>query len=179
MSKSLKRYLANDVKARLGDARSVVVVQLTGLSVAKANELRGKLRAEGAQMTVLRNRVAAKAFEDLGMNGLGDVLSGMSAIAHGDGAESVLSVSRVLTDWTKSQKESGIAILGGYMDGKVLGPADVATLATLPSREQLLAMIASAVSAPMQTIAAQINEMFAGVVRAVDAVREQKEGAAA
>ena len=179
MSKALKRYLAADVKSRLGDARDVVVVQLDRLTVEKSNDLRGKLRAEGARMTVLRNRVAAKAFEDLGLDGLDGVLDGMSAIAHGEGEESVLSVSRVLTDFAKANKEGGIKILGGYMDGRVLEASDVATLATLPSKDQLLAMIASTVVAPMQNIAIQLNEMIAGVARAVDAVREQKESAAA
>ena len=140
MSKKLKRYLASDVKSRLGEARDVVVVQLSGLTVEKSNELRGKLRAEGAHMTVLRNRVATKAFDELGMEGLGEVLDGMSAIAHGEGDESVLAVSRVLADWTKANKESGIKVLGGYMDGQVLEAKDVATLATLPTREQLLSM---------------------------------------
>ena len=54
---------------------------------------------------------------------------------------------------------------------------DVETLATLPTRDQLLSMIASAVSAPIQNIAAQVNELLVGVARAVDAVREQKEEA--
>jgi large subunit ribosomal protein L10 len=174
MSKQLKRYLASDVKSRLGDSRDVVVVQLSGLSVEKSNDLRGKLRAEGAHMTVLRNRVATKAFDELGMEGLGDVLDGMSAIAHGEGDEMVLAVSRVLADWTKANKDAGIKVLGGYMDGKVLEAKDVATLATLPTRDQLLSMIASAVVAPMQNIAGQLNEMLSGVARAVDAVHGQK-----
>ena len=81
MSKALKRYLAADVKARLGDARDVVVVQLDRLTVEKSNDLRGKLRAEGARMTVLRNRVAARAFEDLGLEGLDGVLDGLWQIS--------------------------------------------------------------------------------------------------
>lgn len=177
MSKKLKRFLASDVKSRLGDTRDVVVVQVSGLTVEKSNDLRGKLRAEGAHMTVLRNRVAAKAFEELGMDGLGDVLDGMSAIAHGEGDETVLAVSRVLADWAKANKDSGLKVLGGYMDGKVLEAQDVATLATLPTRDQLLSMIASAVVAPMQNIAGQINEMLSGVARAVGAVHEQKAAA--
>ena len=90
-----------------------------------------------------------------------------------------MSVSRVLTDFAKANKEGGITILGGYMDGRVLEASEVATLATLPTKDQLLSMIASTVVAPMQNIAIQLNEMIAGVARAVDAVREQKESAAA
>ena len=102
----------------------------------------------------------------------------VTAVVRGEGEEAVLHVSRVLTDFAKANKEGGIKILGGYMDGKVLEASDVATLATLPSKDQLLSMIASAVVAPMQNIAGQVNEMLSGVARAVDAVREQKEQAA-
>ena len=175
MSKTLKRYIKDDIKARIGDQRSVVVLRLEKFTVERANELRGKLRHEGARLTVLRNRVARRAFDELSMKGAGDILNGMSAVAHG-GHDGVLTVSRVLSDWTK-RKDAGVVILGGFVDGQVLSPAQVEVLATLPSRPQLLAMIASAVSAPMQQIASQLNELIAGVARAVDAVREQKDTA--
>ncbi len=177
MSKALKRYIAADIKSRMGDDKSLVVVQLDRLTVARVNDLRSKLRAEGAQMTVLKNRVASKVFDDMGLDGLGGVLEGMSAVAHGGGDEGVLTVSRIVTDFAKANKESTVHVLGGFMDGRVLSVGDVNTLATLPSRDDLLSMIASAVVAPMQNIAGQLNEMLAGVARAVDAVREQKEKA--
>lgn len=177
MSKQLKTFLAQDLKTRLGDTRSVIVLRLDKFDVAHANDLRGKLRGQGARMTVLRNRVARYAFQDLGMDGVQTLLKGMNAVAYG-GPDGVLAVSRALSDWTKKNKASGVEILGGYVDGRVITSADVETLATLPSRDQLLAMIASTVTAPMQSIASQVNELIAGVARAVDAVREQKEKAA-
>ncbi len=176
MSKLLKQYLKDDLKSRIGEDRDVIVVGLDRFNVDMANDLRNRLRTDGARMTTLRNRVARRAFDELGMDGLGDIVSGMAAVAHG-GSEGALSVSRVLTDWNQKHKDGGIVLLGGYMEGRVLGAADVEKLATMPSRDQLLSMIASAVSAPMQNIAGQINELLAGVARAVDAVREQKETA--
>jgi large subunit ribosomal protein L10 len=177
MSKKLKTYLRQDFRKRLGDERAVVVISLSKLSVANANDLRKSLRKQGARMTVLRNRIARKAFEEVGMADASKVVKGMSAVAYG-GPDGILGVSRVLSDWTKKNKEAGVQVLGGFMDGQVLQPAQVEVLATLPSKPELLAMIASAVSAPMQSIASQLNEMIAGVARAVDAVREQKEKAA-
>jgi large subunit ribosomal protein L10 len=176
MSKELKKLLKDDFKKRLGDERSVIVLKLDKFSVERANDLRAKLRGEGARMTVLRNRVAEKAFGELDMDGAGDLLAGMSAVAYG-GTDGAASVSRVVSDWTKKNKDAGISVLGGYVEGRKLSPAEVEVLATLPNRAQLLAMIASAVSAPMQQIASQVNELLAGVARAVDAVRESKEKA--
>ena len=174
MSKQLKSWLKDDVKRKLGDERSVVVLKLDKFNVERANDLRTKLRGEGARMTVLRNRVARRALAELDMKDAGDVVKGMSALAYG-GTDGVLTVSRVVSDWTKKNKDGGITVLGGFVDGQKLTSQQVETLATLPSRPQLLAMIASAVSAPMQQIASQVNELLAGVARAVDAVREEKE----
>lgn len=175
MSKALKTYLADDLKARLGDERDMVMVQLDRLSVEKANDLRNRLRDHGARMTVIRNRIAKLAFTDLGIGEIADLMDGMSAVAFG-GEDGVLAVSKTLAEWSKKNKEGGIKIVGGYMEGKLLTAAEVGTLATLPSRDGLLAMIASAVAAPMQQIAAQMNELLAGVARAVGAVAEQKQG---
>jgi large subunit ribosomal protein L10 len=176
MSKQLKRYLKDDFKKRLGSERSMIVLRLDKFTGARANELRTKLRGEGARMTVVRNRVASLALEELDMKGAGEVFAGMSAVAYG-GADGAASVSRVVTEWTKKNKDTGVSVLGGFMDGRKLSPAEVEVLATLPNRQQLLSMIASAVAMPMQQIASQVNEMIAGVARAVDAVREQQEKA--
>ena len=177
MSKQLKRYLKEDVKKRLGSERSVIVLKLDKFSVERANDLRTKLRGEGARMTVVRNRVARLALAELDMKPAGEVVTGMSALAYG-GTDGVMTVSRVVSEWTKKNKDAGVQILGGYMDGQVLSPPEVETLAGLPGKPELLSMIASAVSAPMQNIASQVNEMLAGVASAGDAVREQKEKAA-
>lgn len=177
MSKKLKDWLREDFKRRLGDERAVVILRINKFTVASANDLRGTLRKQGARMTVLRNRVGRKAFDDLGIGGAGKLLKGMSAVAYG-GRDGLPAVSRIVSEWTKKNKDAGVQILGGYMDGQVLSPPEVETLAGLPGKPELLSMIASAVSAPMQNIASQVNEMLAGVARAVDAVREQKEKAA-
>ncbi len=177
MSKKLKSYLREDVKRKLGDERALVVLRINKLSVANANDLRRSLRKQGARMSVMRNRVARRAFEEIGIGGAGGMLKGMSAVAYG-GQDGVLGVSRVLSEWTKKNKDAGVSILGGWMDGQALKASEVETLAGLPGKAELLSMIASAVTAPMQSIASQVNEIIAGVARAVDAVREQKEKAA-
>lgn len=177
MSKQLKNWLREDLNRRLGSERSVVVLSIEKFGVAGANELRGSLRRQGARMTVLRNRVARRSFDELGMGGAGNAVKGMSAIAYG-GKDGLPAVSRVLTEFRRKNKDAGVQILGGFMDGQALSAADVEALAGLPGKPELLAMIASAVVAPMQNIASQVNELIAGVARAVDAVRDQKEKAA-
>jgi len=176
MSKQLKMYLKDDFKKRLGNERSVIVLKLDKFSVERANELRTKLRGEGARMTVVHNRIARLALSELDMAGAGELLTGMNAVAYG-GTDGASSVSRVVSEWTKKNKDTGVSVLGGFVDGRKLSPSEVEILATLPTRPQLLAMIAAVVAAPMQQIASQVSELLAGVARAVDAVRESKEKA--
>ena len=176
MSKALKRYLADDLRNRLGDERDMIVLRLDKFTVARANDLRSKLRSQGASMTVVRNRVAKHAFETLGVGEITQLFKGVNAIAYG-GEDGAMGVSRALAAWSKDNKDGGIEIVGGYMEGKVISATEVTTLATMPTRDQLLAMIASTVVAPVQQIAVQVSEMIASIARAVDAVREQKEAA--
>src|SRR5690349_2384301 len=145
MSKQLKRWLKDDFKKRLGNERSVVVLKLDKFSVERANDLRAKLRGEGARMTVVKNSVTRLAFSELEMKDAGELMNGMNAVAYG-GTDGVLSVSRVVTEWAKKNKDGGVSVLGGFVDGQRLSAAEVETLATLPNRNQLLSMIASAVS---------------------------------
>lgn len=95
MSKQLKNWLREDFRRRLGDDRAVVVLRIEKFTVASANDLRGNLRRQGARMTVLRNRVARRTFDELGMGGAGGLLKGMSAIAYG-GRDGLPAVSRVI-----------------------------------------------------------------------------------
>ena len=176
MSKALKRYIADDLKNRLGDERDMIVVRIEKFTVAGANDLRTKLRSHGARLTVVHNRVAGHAFEALDAGAVTSLFKGMCAVVYG-GDDGVLAIARTLAQWTKENKDGGIQVVGGFMEGKLLSEADVKTLATMPSRDQLLAMIASAVAAPMQQIAGQLNEMIASIARAVDAVRTKKEQA--
>lgn len=174
MSKALKRYIADDLATRLGDERDVIVVRLEKHKVDKANDLRNKLRANGASMTVVRNRVAKHAFEPLGISEVVELFQGVSAIAYG-GEDGAMGVSRVLNDWVKDNKDGGVEIVGGFMEGKLITSDDVTTLATMPTRDELLSMLAGLVVAPVQQIASQVSEMIGGIAGLVEALREKRE----
>ena len=135
MSKQLKNWLREDFRRRLGDERSVVVLRIEKFTVSSANDLRGSLRRHGARMTVLRNRIARRTFDELGMGDAGKVVKGMSAVAYG-GKDGLPAVSRVLSDWTKKNKDAGVQILGGYMDGQVLSAPEVEAVAGLPGQPE-------------------------------------------
>ena len=173
MSKRLKLLMAEELKGRIQDHDSCVVVGVGPLTVENASELRNELRDLGLSFTVVKNRVAQHALADIGWDGVGELLSGSSALAYGEGG--ALAASKVLVGWEKKAPEA-ILIQGGLLEGKVLDTQAVRQLATIPDKPVLYSMLAAAVSAPVTQVASLVNDILAGVARAVSAVADKQGG---
>jgi large subunit ribosomal protein L10 len=170
MSKRVKNLMVKELADELRAAQSCVVVGLGPLDVATTTEFRSDLRAKGLRVRVLKNRVAAHAMQELGWDGVGGLLTGTSAVAFGEGGAIV--ASKCLLDWERKLKQK-VEVRGGWLEGRLLGVADVRTLATIPDKKTLLSMIASAVTAPVSQIAGLLGEMISGVARAVGAAADK------
>ena len=178
MSMRLKRLMAQELKDRVEDHDSCVVVGIGPLTVENANGLRNALRDQGVELTVVKNRVARHALAEIGWDGVGELLSGSSALAYGEGG--ALAASKILVDWEKKAPDA-INIQGGLLEGRVLDTQAVRQLATIPDKPVLYSMLAAAVAAPMTTVAGLVSEILAGVAmagvaRAVGAVAEKQGG---
>ncbi|MCU0726097.1 MAG: 50S ribosomal protein L10 [Planctomycetes bacterium] len=172
MSKRVKSLIVKELSGELRSAESCVVVGLEGLDVATTTEFRSDLRQKGVRVRVLKNRVATHAMKEVGWEGVGDMFSGMSAVAFGEGG--AVAASKCLVDWERKLKDK-LKIRGGWVEGRIVGVEDVRILATIPDRKTLLSMIAAAVAAPMSGIASVVGEMISGVARAVGAAAEKAE----
>lgn len=159
------------LREKLGAARSAVLTDFRGLSVAEITELRTLLRKSAVEYTVVKNTLARIAVRDTRLAGLADSFQGPTAIAIS--REDPVAASRILAAWGKGRPT--FAVKGGVVEGQLVGPADIAALADLPPREVLLARMAGAFQAPLQAL---VN-VLAGPVRALasvlDQVRQQKE----
>ena len=96
---------------------------------------------------------------------------GGKTVAYGEGG--ALTASKILVDWAKKAPDS-LTIRGGFLEGRLLDVDAVKKLATIPDRETLYSLLASAVAAPVTQVATLVSELLAGVPRAVGAVEEQK-----
>ena len=173
MSKRLKTLLANELRGRIEDHDSCVVIGVGPLTVENVTALRTELREKGVRLTIVKNRVAQHAFADIGWDGVGELLSGPSALAYGDGG--ALAASKILVDWERKIPDR-ISIQGGMLEGKVLDTGAVRQLATIPDKPVLYSMLAAAVAAPVTQVATLVGEILAGVARAVGAVAEKQGG---
>jgi large subunit ribosomal protein L10 len=118
------------------NAGAVVVTHYLGLTVKELEDLRGRLRAEGAKLQVVKNTLAQKALEGRAGEGGDALFTGPVAIAY---APDPVSAAKVATDFAKTNDK--FTVVGGVMGTTVLNTAGVSALATLPSLDQLRAQL--------------------------------------
>lgn len=160
------------VKEKLAETKSLVVADYRGLSVEKMTELRAKLREEGVELRVIKNRLAKIALKESGLDPMDDYLKGMTTIAFG--MKDPVSPAKVLAAFAKDNEQ--LRIIAGQMDGQLLDAAGVDELAKLPSREVLLSRLLGSLTSPISKVAYGLNQTVAKVVYAIDAVGRQKAG---
>ena len=137
----LKQPVVQAIAEDIKDAASVVLVDYRGLTVAEDTALRKELREAGVQYKVYKNTLMDRAFKDLNVD-LEEGLTGPSALAFG---EDEVAPIKVLSDYAKDHQ--ALVLKVGVVDGKVSDKAALAELATIPSREGLLTMLATGMMA--------------------------------
>ena len=131
-----KQEVIDEIKSRITDSKGIVLFDYRGLTDSEAKELRRSLRQTGADYKVYKNTLMARALNDLNID-LNDSLQGPSALAY---SEDQIAPIKVLTDFAK--KHPAVILKVGIVDNEVTDKAKLASLATIPSREGLLTMLA-------------------------------------
>ncbi len=153
------------LREKLSGARSAVLTDFRGLSVAEMTELRTLLRKSAVEYMVVKNTLAKIAVAETELASLAAQLEGPTAIAIS--RADLVAPSKVLATWSKTRPT--FIIKGGVVEGRLMSPADIAVLAALPPREVLLARLAGTVQAPLQGL---VN-VLAGPIRALASVLDQ------
>ncbi len=161
------------IKEELGEVSALWVVDYRGLSVKEAQQLRREIRAAGAHLTVYKNTLMKLALEELEMPAMDDILAGPNAFVFADGDPA--AAAKAIKDFAEDNET--LVVKGGVMDGNVYDAAQIEAIASLPSREQLLAQIAGAISGVARGLATAIDGVPSGLARALSQVAEQKPAA--
>ena len=132
-----KAGVVSEIKEKFENAKSVVMFDYRGLSVAEVTELRRKLREAGADYKVYKNTLTKRALDELNIN-MDDYLSGPSAISFGTDE---LSIVKIINDFAKEHE--ALELKAGIVEGKVAGLDDLKRYAAIPSRDMLLTMLAA------------------------------------
>ncbi|MEO5691488.1 MAG: 50S ribosomal protein L10 [Usitatibacter sp.] len=169
-----KKEVVAEVSERLKNAQSVVLAEYRGLPVEDITVLRSQARASGVYLRVLKNSLARRAVQGTPFEKLADKMIG--PLAYGISDDPV-AAAKVLHTYAK--KNDKLVIMGGAMPNYMMGAKEVASLAMMPSREQLLATLMGTMQAPVAKFVQTLNEVPGKFVRTLAAVRDQKEQASA
>lgn len=169
-----KQAVVAEVSAELTKAQAVVLAEYRGLQVGDMTELRRKARSSGVYLRVLKNTLARRAVADTPFKGLAEKMIG--PLAYGISSDPV-AAAKVLQEFAKGNEK--LVIRAGAMANLVMSPKEVADLARMPSRQELLATLMATMQAPLAKLVRTLNEVPGKFARTVAAVRDQKEKQAA
>jgi len=176
MKRTDKDAFIGDLHEKLSDASAFYLTDFTGLNVKQMTQFRARLRKEGVDYVVVKNTLAQRALHDLNLPDVAGFFSGPTGLVIG--RSDPVAAARVLTDFAREFGDRP-AVKVGIVERREVTADQVKKLAELPSREVLLAQIAGGLQAPMSRLAGGMSQLLAGFARAVDALRQQKEGAGA
>ena len=148
MDRSQKAESVAQLNATFSEVGLVVITRNLGMSVAQSTALRGKVREAGATYKVAKNRLAKLAIADTQYSGIGDFLTGPTAIAT---SVDPVAAAKAVVDFAKTTDK--IEIVGGAMGSQVLNAEGVKALAAMPSLDELRAKLVGLVQAPATKIA--------------------------
>ena len=174
MSLSLeqKQAVVGEIATKVKSAQAIVLAEYRGITVGHMTQLRAKARASNVYLRVLKNTLARRAVAETPFAGLSDQMVG--PLAYGI-SEDPVAVAKVLSDFAKTNDK--FVVKGGAMANYVMSSKDIANLANMPSREQLIATLMGTMLAPIAKFVQTLNEVPAKFVRALAAVRDQKQSA--
>jgi large subunit ribosomal protein L10 len=161
------------VEGRLASTDTVLAADFRGLSVKQVSQLRGSLREAEAEMTVVKNTLARRAATSTGREALLPYLDGPTGLVWVDG--DAATAAKALHQF--SQGNDALKIKGGLLEGADISAEGIGRLASLPSREVLIAQLAGGVAAPLRNLAGGMNNLISGLARTLAAVQEQKAAA--
>jgi large subunit ribosomal protein L10 len=169
-----KAAVVEDVGARVASAQAIIVAEYRGLGVEAITGLRRQARQSGVYLRVLKNTLARRAIAGTPFEGLTDQLVG--PLIYGISNDPVLC-AKVLADFAKSNDK--LALKAGAMPNFVMNTDAVKALASMPSRDELLARLLGTMQAPIAQFVRTANEVPGRFVRTLAALRDQREQAAA
>lgn len=160
-----------EIQEKLQKSQSVMFLDYRGLTVSEVTELRNKMRAAGVEYKVIKNTMMRRAAKEAGVEGLDEILEGPTAVAFG--YEDPVAPAKILVDFIENAKKTQLK--GGVLAGRAMNQAEIKDLASLPSKEQLLAKLMGSLNAPVTGLVMALSGIPRKLVYALNAIKEKKE----
>ena len=147
MKRTEKEQLVSELKGKMDGATALYFTDFTGLNVKRMTDLRRRLRKAGVEYVVIKNTLALRAVNESGLTG-GTLKGPTGVVVSKDAA----AAAKVLVDFAR-ENEQKPTLKGGLVAGEVVSEADVKKLATLPSKEVALSLMAGAMNGVLMVFA--------------------------
>jgi large subunit ribosomal protein L10 len=168
-----KKKIVEDLKEKFATTKVVIVTDYKGLNVAQMTDLRRKLSEANVEYQVVKNTLLTRASKDTDAALLADVFKGPSGIALS--FDDPVAPAKVLTQFAKDHQK--LEIKAGVMAGKLMDVAAITALSKLPSREELLSQVLSAMNAVPTGFVQALADVPRRMVNVLNSIKEQKEAA--
>jgi len=174
MPTARKERIVKELSELLSRARIAILTDYRGLKVDEMAEVRRRLGEVGADYRVVKNSLTRLAAQQVGKEGIIEIMEGPTAIAFGYDDE--VAPAKAVMEYVRGARPQ-LAIRGAILDGRVLSAAEVVELASLPSREVMLGRVVGTMQAPIANLIGVLKALPAGLVRVLQARKQQLEGA--
>ncbi len=165
-----KKVVVEDIKEKIQNAKSVVLVKFSGLTVAEDTELRREFRKNNVEYKVLKNTLIRRAFNDMGITDFDEDLNGPTSVAFGTDET---GAAKVIVEAAKKYQDK-VAVKSAFVEGGYIDVNGVKALASMPSKEQLVAKMLGSLNAPIANFVGVLSAMPRSLVIALNAVAEKK-----
>jgi large subunit ribosomal protein L10 len=155
-------------------SNSVFLADFSGLNVEKINQLRDRFFEKEIQFRVVKNTLGKIALDRQGLSGLGENMSGPTALAFG--GDDPAAPAKVIIDFAKSNDKPEVKSC--YFEGEFYGPDKISIIKDLPTKDQLIAQVVGQLGAPLSNFVGVLNEIIRSFLGVLDAIIERKGGAA-
>jgi large subunit ribosomal protein L10 len=169
-----KKKIMDNLEQTFAQSNSGIMADYRGLKTADLVALRRKLREGGAEFHVVKNTLARIAAQKAGKDQIGEIFEGPLAIIFVK--EDISKSAKALSEHIITSKLA-MTIRGGFLGNRLLTPKEVSTLATLPSREVLIARVMGGIQGPLYTLMNQVNAPLRGLMTVLQGRIKQLEGA--
>jgi large subunit ribosomal protein L10 len=165
-----KKAVVAEISAQVANAQAIVVAEYRGLEVGNMTDLRREARKSGVYLRVLKNTLARRAVSGTPFEKLAEQMTG--PLIYGISSDPVAS-AKVLDTFAKTNDK--LVIRGGAMPNAVISAKEVKALASMPSREELIARLLGTMQAPIAQLARTLNEVPSRFVRTLAAIRDARD----
>lgn len=166
-----KRELIEEIKGKVDKAQSVVLVDYRGLKVDELNDLRRLCREAGVDYKVYKNTLMRFAFKDSGFEDFNEFLIGPNAVAFG--YEDSVQAAKITHEFSEDHKN--LEIKAGIVDGNIVGFDQIEKLASLPSKEVLIAQTLGGLNGPISGFVNVLQGNIRNLAYVLNAVKEKQE----